>query len=89
MNLNTEDATRLDALSAELLENDAVFQISYSKDDGQTFADMVESLDAIVLVLILSAGALALVVLYNLTNINVNEPTSTPKIEEAIFSRLI
>lgn len=73
MNLNTEDAARLDALSAELLENDAVFQISYSKDDGQTFADMVESLDAIVLVLILSAGALALVVLYNLTNINVNE----------------
>lgn len=38
-----------------------------------TFSDMMGSLNYIVLVLIVCAGALAIVVLYNLTNINVAE----------------
>ena len=35
--------------------------------------DMLGSLDIVIVVLIISAGMLALVVLYNLNNINVNE----------------
>ena len=33
----------------------------------------MKSLDAVIVILIISAGALAFVVLYNLTNININE----------------
>ncbi len=73
MNLKTDDSMALDDLSVAVLKNDAVLQISYSKDNGKTFLDMLDSLNAVIFVLILSAGALALVVLYNLTNINVNE----------------
>ncbi len=73
MNLNTDDPEKLDALSSAVLENDSVLQISYSKDNGKTFSNMIDSLNSVIFVLILSAGALALVVLYNLTNINVNE----------------
>ena len=73
MNLNTDDSQQLDILSGAILENDSVLRISYSKDNGKTFSNMMESLNSVIFVLILSAGALALVVLYNLTNINVNE----------------
>lgn len=38
-----------------------------------TFADSVKSIDSVVLVLILSAGLLSVVVLYNLTNVNICE----------------
>ena len=43
-------------------------------DDIQTtFANMVNNINYIVIVLIISAAALAFVVLYNLTNINITE----------------
>ena len=35
--------------------------------------EMLESLDIVIVVLIISAGLLAFVVLYNLNNININE----------------
>lgn len=60
-------------ISTSLVSNDSVLSVSFSETNTKTFRDMISSLNYIVLVLILSAGALALVVLYNLTNINVNE----------------
>ena len=47
-----------------------VASISTMKDK---FADMLGSLDSITLVLIICAGALTFVVLYNLNNINISE----------------
>ena len=37
------------------------------------FSDQIKGLDAVVYIMILAAGALAFVVLYNLTNINISE----------------
>ena len=47
--------------------------MGYTEEGGTTFRDIVGSLNYIVLVLIICAGALAFVVLYNLANINVEE----------------
>ena len=42
-------------------------------DVSESFQNMLQSLDAVVVVLIVCAGMLAFIVLYNLTNINVTE----------------
>ena len=56
-----------------MLKQDGVLATSFTKDSTKTFQDIITSLNMIVVVLIVSAGALAFVVLYNLTNINVTE----------------
>lgn len=60
-------------LSQALLENDTVLGLSYASSGNEKFKDMVSSLDIIVWVLIGAAGLLAIIVLYNLANININE----------------
>ena len=47
--------------------------INYSSDSKDAIARALSKIDIIVVVVILSAGALAFVVLYNLTNINISE----------------
>ena len=47
--------------------------MTYSSGGGDKFRDLVDSLSLIVVAIIVSAGALAFVVLFNLSNINVNE----------------
>ena len=71
MNMTDENAS--DKLSEVLLEHEAVLGISYSSGGGDKFRDLVDSLALIVVAIIASAGALAFVVLFNLSNINVNE----------------
>lgn len=67
-----DEAEREDAAQA-LLEDESVSTVSYSSDMKNGFEDMVRGLNTITLVMIGCAGALAFVVLYNLTNINVAE----------------
>jgi putative ABC transport system permease protein len=62
-----------DALSEALLEKAGVTTVQFNDDITSSFADMLDSLDSVVFVLIFSAGMLAFIVLYNLTNINVTE----------------
>lgn len=62
-----------DAFSEKLLQNKSVLYINYCSTIKNTFQDTLKSMDAVILVLIVSAGALAFIVLYNLTNINVTE----------------
>lgn len=62
-----------EALSGRLLTCDAVAGVSLVSDMNQTILDMLGSLDTVVWVLIISAGLLAFVVLYNLNNINITE----------------
>lgn len=67
------DAAARDALATSLLASPNVASVQFSDAIIESFSDMLSSIDSIVIVLILSAGALALVVLYNLTNINITE----------------
>lgn len=71
--MNMADSSANDKLSEMLLEHEAVLGISYSSGGGDKFRDLVDSLALIVVAIIASAGALAFVVLFNLSNINVNE----------------
>lgn len=58
-------------LTTSLLENSDVKNVSFFKESGgiQQFG----SLNSVVMIMIILSGALALVVLYNLTNINISE----------------
>lgn len=67
-----DKAQRL-SVSDVLLNTDGINTVSFTEDIRERFNDMISTLNYIVLVLIVSAGALAFVVLYNLTNINVTE----------------
>lgn len=60
-------------LGSEYMEKDQVDNITFISGNIERFNDMVQSLGLITLVLIISAGALAFVVLYNLTNVNISE----------------
>ena len=62
-----------EGLLKELLTYAEFSTVSFSEDTIVIFSDMIKSLDMITLVLIFCAGALAFVVLYNLTNINISE----------------
>ncbi len=62
-----------DAFSQQLLKNGSVITVTYNSSIEKNFKDILNSMNAVVLVLIVSAGALAFIVLYNLTNINVTE----------------
>lgn len=64
-----------DQLSEALLNTGTVSGVSFISDLKASFENMLEKINIIVVVLILSAGMLAFVVLYNLTNINITERT--------------
>ncbi len=62
-----------EALTTDLLQCGGVAMTTSTKELSASFHNSLQSINSIVLVLIISAGALAFVVLYNLTNINITE----------------
>lgn len=62
-----------DEMGNKLTGEPAVSGISFVSNVERGFQDTLESLDVVMIVLIVSAAALAFIVLYNLTNINVSE----------------
>lgn len=65
-----EDASRLDQ---ELVALDGISSLTRTEDTRRTFGTSLESVDYAVALIIVCAAALAFVVLYNLTNINITE----------------
>ena len=63
------------AAGAVLLGADHVSHVTLSADMRTRVGSMLESLDYIVLIVLVCAGALAFIVLYNLTNITITERT--------------
>ncbi len=62
-----------DGLGKKILDKRAVASVSFTQSIVEVFSDMVDNLNFVVMILIVSAGALAFIVLLNLTNININE----------------
>ncbi len=60
-------------ICTEALTLSGVRSISFISVSKQTFEDLLGNINFIVIVLIVSAGGLAFIVLYNLTNINIEE----------------
>ena len=70
----TPDGQRArDDLSAALREVPHLSTVGFSAISIETYSTMLSSISLIVVVLIVSAAALAFIVLYNLTNINIGE----------------
>ncbi|MGN0383029.1 MAG: FtsX-like permease family protein [Eubacterium sp.] len=61
------------SLAQDLLKIEGVGGLSFTQTINDKFTEMLGSMDIIILVLVVSAGALAFVVLYNLNNINIEE----------------
>ena len=60
-------------LGAECLDKDSIAAVSFISSNVSSFKNTISSMDTVILVLIICAGLLAVVVLYNLTNINIAE----------------
>ena len=69
----TRKDTDVRAFSEELLSLEEVSAVTVNRDFMDRITNMMSSLDYIVLLIILCAGALAFIVIYNLTNINITE----------------
>ncbi len=52
---------------------DQVINLSVTEENKGIFGSMMEALEAVIVVIVFSAGLLAAIVLYNLTNINITE----------------
>ena len=63
----------LEKVGESILETDGALSVSYTNNMQQQLDDMLGSLDIVLVVLVISAGMLAFVVLYNLNNINITE----------------
>ncbi len=61
------------ALGEKIMTYDGVAAISFTSDLIHQIDNMLRSLDIVIVVLMVSAGLLAFVVLYNLNNINITE----------------
>ncbi len=62
-----------DELTGSLLSDTAVTSVSFTADEKNVYAGLSQTMGYVIAVLIVSAGALAAIVLYNLTNINIDE----------------
>lgn len=62
-----------EALVTELIEIESITAISRTASVMKTLDDTLQLLDYVVIILIVSAGLLAFVVLYNLANVNISE----------------
>lgn len=73
LNTLTLNDTQKKLLSSQILENEQILNFQYADQLEIKIENMLKSLDKVVLILIVLSALLALVVLYNLSNININE----------------
>lgn len=71
--VNTSIIENEDQFSKSIMDKPIVKSVSFNTGIKDNFDNTIQSLNYVVLVMIVSAGALAFVVLYNLTNVNISE----------------
>ncbi|MCD7893634.1 MAG: FtsX-like permease family protein [Erysipelotrichaceae bacterium] len=75
LNMKTDNQSDKTSLENYMSEH-SYGNLSYLSESGSEFADQMSSLDIITIILTVCAGALNFIVLYNLTNINIQERKS-------------
>lgn len=70
---NDISADSEDRLAETIMDVDGVLAVNFNSGSAETFDAMLQALNMVIVVIIAAAGVLAFVVLYNLTNININE----------------
>lgn len=71
--LNSREGMDPHALGARISEDENVSNVTISADTRSRFDNMMASLNYVVILVVICAAALAFIVLYNLTNINITE----------------
>ena len=71
--VNTLENADEEEISKIIMENSIVKGVSFNTSLKENFDNTIKNLNYVVLILIVSAGSLAFVVLYNLTNLNISE----------------
>ncbi|MEG0376994.1 MAG: ABC transporter permease, partial [Eubacterium sp.] len=72
-NLKDTGTEAEEAFGVKWLDNPEIVSVSFTGSIVKSSSDSLSSLNMVVIVMLVAAGALAFVVLYNLTNINVSE----------------
>ncbi|MHC5252118.1 FtsX-like permease family protein [Listeria kieliensis] len=73
LNLKNTSKAWENRFAEKLMDQGGVLGVTFSNTISDMLADMLKSLNIVMIVLIVSAAILAFIVLYNLTNINVSE----------------
>ena len=73
LNFTSDDTDTCNAIFEKLLDMSGVATTSRMRDTQDTYMHSMERVDFVVVIIILAAAALAMVVLYNLSNINITE----------------
>lgn len=71
--LNDTSTTSETQFGTQLIDSGKIDSLTFYSGIADQFKDMITSLNLVVVVMILSAGILAFVVLYNLSNVNISE----------------
>ena len=71
--VNTATGANLNGICEQVLAMQNVSQVNAYTQSTETMSNAIKGLDGVVWVLIIAAAALAFVVMYNLTNINIGE----------------
>ena len=73
VNKDAEDISYENDFSAKYLDSNAVSGITFTRTISDRIESMITSMNIVTYVLVVSAGLLAFIVLYNLNNINISE----------------
>lgn len=73
LNFTSDDTDTCNAVFEKLLDLSGVVSTSRMRDTQDTYTHSMERVDFVVVIIILAAAALAMVVLFNLSNINITE----------------
>ena len=73
MNFTSDDTDTCNVIFEKLLDLSGVATTSRMRDTQDTYMHSMERVDFVVVIIILAAAALAMVVLFNLSNINITE----------------
>lgn len=71
--VNIKEDIDVHGAGAEIADLDSVTAVSINADTKERFGGMMSSLNYVIILIVVCAGMLAFIVLYNLTNINITE----------------
>ncbi|EPZ62634.1 ftsX-like permease family protein [[Clostridium] sordellii ATCC 9714] len=71
-NVSTKNISESE-LVKDIINKENISSAAFNTTSRQSFEDMISNLNSVVILIIVSAGALAFIVLYNLTNVNISE----------------
>ena len=71
--LRVQEDQDVHAVAARISGLDGVMNVAVNQDTAEMVGSMMEAMDLVIVIVVACSGLLAIIVVYNLTNININE----------------